>query len=317
MNAGKESIALDVGTPSGAEVLLSLVRIADAAVFKRPLPIAAERLFDTSPRLALVEVEEVTNELCAYARSGLLALTGQPDEEPVVLGGHAALSAIGLYVAIAASSCLLAVRVTGRGQRVEVSGQQCLVGLTEQSALTYFATGKAPRRRGFRGAITAISGAFPCSDGYWMLSVPPSRDGWSHLLDLCEDPVLAEDPGLFEEDARQLRKDFILDRLSDWSQKRPKAELVREAQELHIPASPVSTTDDLAADPQLLHRGFLRQVDHPLLGHMLFPMGAIAGERRSEPHFAPRLGEHTSAILHELGYSEPEHQLLIECGAAG
>ena len=317
MNAGKESMVLDLSKPTARDVLLSLVRLADAAIFKRPLPVAVEALFGANSRLAVVEIDEIANELCAYAKSGLLALTGPPDEEPVVLGGHTALSAIGIYTAIATSACLLAVRSSGNGQRVEVSGASCLEGLTEQSALTYFATGKAPSRRGFRGAITAVSGAFPCSDGYWMLSVPPTRDGWAHFLELCDDPLLAADAGLFEEDARQQRKDFILDRISEWSLTRTKADLVRTAQHLHIPASPVSTTGDLAADPQLLHRGFLREVDHPLLGRMLFPIGAIAGERTAEPRFAARLGQHTGAILRELGYTESEMELLLASGAAG
>jgi len=317
MNAGKESLTLDLAIPVARDVLLSLIRHADAAIFKRPLPVTVEALFDANPQLALVEVDEVANELCAYAKSGLLALTGPPDGEPVLLGMHTALSAIGIYTAIATSACLLAVRATGRGQRVEVSGAECLEGLTEQSALTYFATGNAPTRRGFRGAITAVSGAFACSDGYWMLSVPPTRDGWSHFLELCDDPMIAQDLGLFEEDSRQLRKDFILDRISEWSMKHSKAELVRAAQALHIPASPVSTTDDLAADAQLLHRGFLREVQHPLLGPLRFPIGAVAGERAAEPRFAASVGQHTGSILRELGYTESEMQLLIASGAAG
>jgi crotonobetainyl-CoA:carnitine CoA-transferase CaiB-like acyl-CoA transferase len=317
MNAGKESMTLDLARPAGCDVLLRLVGRADAALFKRPLPVTVASLFGANPRLALVEIDEIANELVAYAKSGLLALTGPPGAEPVVLGGHTALSAIGLYAAIATSACLLAVRSSGLGQRVEVSGERCLEGLTEQSALTYFATGKAPSRRGFRGAITAVSGAFPCSDGYWMLSVPPTRDGWGHFLELCDDPALAEDASLFEEDARQGRKDFILDRISEWSLTHTKAELVRAAQDLHIPASPVSTTDDLAADPQLLERGFLRPVDHPVLGRMLFPIGAIAGEHGEEARFAARLGQHTGSILGELGYSDDEMTLLVASGAAG
>ena len=317
MNAGKESVALDLAVPEARGVLLALISRADAAIFRRPLPVTVEELFEANPQLALVEIDEVANELCAYAKSGLLALTGPPGGEPVVLGGHTALSAIGVYSAIATSACLLAVRAGGRGQRVEVSGAQCLEGLTEQSALTFFATGKAPGRRGFRGAITAVSGAFACADGYWMLSVPPTPDGWTHFLELCDDQVLAEDRSLFEEDARQLRKDFILDRISEWSLKRTKAELVSSAQALHIPASPVSTTDDLAADPQLLQRGFLREVEHPLLGRMLYPIGAIAAERGAEPRFAPSLGQHTGSVLRELGYTEPEMRLLLASGAAG
>lgn len=301
MNAGKESLALERGTDTAA-LLLALTRIADVAVVPRPLPVPAERLFAANPRLALVEVDEVPNELTAYARSGLLSLTGQPNEQPVVIGGHAALAAIGLYTGVAATSALYAARTSGSPQRVEVSGINCLEALVEQAALTYHATGRITKRRGYRGEITALSGAFPCADGYWMISLGQNAS-WKRFLEWMDDPELKANAALADEDERQKHRDELLDRVSAWSRTKKKAELVTEAQARHLPASPVSTTDDLKDDPQLLARGFLREIDHPLLGHIRFPSGAIACVGGTTLRAAPRLGEHTAAILAELGLS--------------
>lgn len=314
LNAGKESLTLDLGGTAGRSVLRSLLVDADLAVVTRPFPGDRTVLRDANPRLMIVEVDDVPNEFIAYAGSGLLALTGHPDHEPVLLGGHAVFSAIGIYVAIAAASALLLAASGAPGEVFEVSAQQCMESLGEQSALTYHTTGKPAERRGFRGAITAVSGAFPCADGYWMVSLPHTAEGWARLMEWVDDPVLAADASLADEGARLLKRDFILDRLSAWSKRYSKNELVQQAQERHIPASPVATALDLANDPQLIARGFLREIEHPQFGRVRFPIGAIAQAKAGTIGPAPRLGEHNAAILAELGYSKSEQQTLIEAG---
>lgn len=314
MNAGKESFTLNPGSVAADEVLASLVHAADAAVVSLPSPYATESLLKHHPNLALVEIDDVGNELCAFAESGLLSLTGHPDRSPVLLGGHVAFSAIGIYVAIATSTCLLG-RDWGRPAHVRVSAAQCLAALTEQGALVYHTTSTVQGRRGYRGAAaTAISGGFPCADGYWMLSVPSTPDRWPKFVDWVDDPVLKADPQLVDEDHRHQKRDLVLERLAAWSQKRGKHELVDDAQSQHIPSSPISTTDDLAADPQLLSRGFLQTAQHPEFGTMLFPTGAIAQTLGGPPRFAPSLGQHTGAILRELEYSDAEMQALQTSG---
>jgi crotonobetainyl-CoA:carnitine CoA-transferase CaiB-like acyl-CoA transferase len=313
LNAGKESVVLDPTTQDGAEVLRELVRISDCAIVSRPFCCEAAWFFDANPALALVEVDDVTNELCAYARSGLLSLTGHPGEAPVLLGGHASLSVIGLYVAVAASGAILAA---AGSRHVKVSAEQCLESLVEQAMLTYHTTGEVPERRGLLGMITAVSGAFPCADGYWMVSVPNDLKNWNQLMDWMGDPVLRADPSLADGGKRQQNRDFILDRLSTWSKNHKKDELVVGAQARRVPASPVATMLDLANDPQLMARGFLRRMDHPAFGEINFPMGTTAQTFGVTLAPAPTLGQHTASVLAELGYAPAEVQALVESGAA-
>ena len=316
MNAGKESFTLNAGSASAEALFLELIRAADGAVMMRPLPCEPARLLEVNPRLAIVEVEDVANELCAYAHSGLLSMTGHPGKRPVLLGGHAAFAAVGVYVAVAASACLLAAQGSEVGKHVEVSAANCLEALTEQAALTYHTTGQVQGRRGYRGAAaTAISGGFPCADGYWMLSVPTSPNNWARFTEWVGDPLLSADLDLADEDHRQRNRDLVLERLGEWSRQRPKHELVAQAQERHIPSSPISTEEDLIADPQLLARRYLQPIDHPDFGAIPYPTGAIAQTLGGPPRLAPQLGQHTQAILGELGYSEADRQALVVCGA--
>src|SRR5579872_280255 len=266
LNAGKQSILLEPEMPAGAAALSALVRIADCVIISTSFCRGAEWFMEINPRISVVEVDDVPNELCAYARSGLLSLTGHPGQHPVILGGHAALSIIGLYTAIAASGALMCGAISGKGQHVQVSSEQCLQSLCEQALLSYHTTGEVPERRGLLGMITAVSGAFPCADGYWMISVPNDLKNWKQLMEWIDDPELRKDPALAEGDKRQHNRDFILDRLAKWSSQHNKNELVVGAQRQRVPASPVATMLELADDPQLTARGFLQDKEHPLFG---------------------------------------------------
>lgn len=315
LNAGKRSFTLNLSSSSGRRVFLDLVGRSDAMVGNVPLPFEETVLLQANPRLVLAKVEDGEPELCAFARSGLLSITGHPGKRPVLLGGHVIYAATGLHVAVATAAALYVLERTGEGQVVTVSVRQCLESLVEQAMVTYTSTGQGTERRGYRGAVTAVSGAFPCRDGYWMVSVPHTPEGWANFMEWVQDPVLLADDSLTDEAERNEKKDLILDRLEAWSSRFPKAEMVVEAQRRHIPASPVSTALDLVDDPQLLARGFLTEVDHPQFGRMMFARGAIATVRETPVNPAPTLGQHNREILSELGYTEAEHQALVEIGA--
>jgi len=105
-----------------------------------------------------------------------------------------------------------------------------------------------------------------------------------------------------------------MDRIHAWAKGFTKTELVEEAQRRHFPASPVSTPLDLIDDPQLLARGFLKDMDHPEFGRISFPYGAIATVMGTRLTPAPRLGEHNKEILTQLGYSEDDCGTLIAAG---
>jgi crotonobetainyl-CoA:carnitine CoA-transferase CaiB-like acyl-CoA transferase len=315
LNAGKRSMTLNLSTPSARRVFLDLIATSDVLLGSAPLPFEESELFEANPRLVLTQVFDGAPELCAFARSGLLSITGHPDGRPTLLGGHAIYAAIGLYAAVATSAALFVLELTGEGQVVNVSAEECLESLFEQAMVTYATTGQRTERRGYRGAVTAVSGGFPCSDGYAMFSIPHTPEGWTRFMEWVQDPVLMADSSLVEEAERYEKRDFILDRLETWSRRFAKMDTVAEAQRRHIPASPVSTVLDLVDDPQLLARGFLAEIDHPVFGRIRFPRGAMATILEKPAGLAPRLGQHNQEILSELGYSDAEQQALLEMGA--
>lgn len=314
LNAGKRSVALDLAGEEGRRVLLALAAKADAVVASLPLPVSEDALLAAKRDLVLVLIDDGPPELCAYASSGLLAITGDPARAPTLMGGHVPCAAVGIHVVLAAAAALLAKETTGQDQIVDVSAPQCLAALAEQVWVEYSATGETMERLGSRGGVTALAGALPCADGHWMISVPPDPRGWTNFVELVPDPAFKDDHSLADEAMRRERKEEILGRIAVWSTQQKKNEIVEEAQRRHIPATVVTNPLELIDDPQLLARGFLRPADHPDFGRINFPTGALASLRRQEMSFAPRLGEHTAAILSESGYADAEIARLKERG---
>ncbi len=317
-NAGKRSLALDVATVEGREVFARLVPSAEVIVASAPLPLdeAAIRALNPGVVLTVVTGDEQP-ELCAYARAGLLAITGHPGQAPVLMGGHVIYAATGAWAMVGIAAAMLVRKLTGQGQTVAVDIQQCFEIFLDHAVETYTARGRLTERRGHRGAVTPISGAFPAADGYWMLSLGDATERWLTFMDWMQDPVLAGDAALRDYDERLARRDVILERIGAWTARFPKAEIVAEAQRRHFPCAPVATALELADDEQLVARGLLVEVDHPAHGRMRFPRGALATLWDRDVALAPRLGAANHEILSELGYSPDEQGMLFERGVTG
>lgn len=306
LNANKKSLALDLKSSLGQRVFLDLVRDADALVADLPLPVEEPLIFQKNPKLILTKIEDDAPEICATARSGLMFLTGQPNQAPMMLGGHVSYLAVGIYIAVATASATLVGKNSGRCVIATVSVREALESFVEQAMVEYSFSGTITERRGSKGAITAISGALPCKNGHWVISQIHRPGRWEKFMEWVQDPELSTDASLQEEENQYRRRDFILNRLETWAKRFTNTELVEEAQKRHFPASPVTTPLDLVDDPQLIARGFLRKMNHPQYGDINFPHGAIAGVLGTSLKPAPTLGEHNAEILRRLGYSTTE-----------
>ena len=315
LNAGKKSLALNLNSPAGERIFLELLSQSDALVADDSLRLEDRLLFEANPKLVVTKIHDQEPELCAVARSGLMSLTGQPGQAPAMLGAHVPTLAVGIYVGVATAAALLTCKKTGKGSLAKVSAREALESFVEQAMVEYSFSGTITERRGSKGAITAVSGALPCKDGHWVISQIHRPGRWTKFMDWVQDPELASDPSLAEEENQHKRRDFIMDRLDKWAARFTKTELVEEAQRRHFPASPVSTPLDLVDDPQLIARGFLKEIDHPEFGRIRFPQGAIATVLGNQLAPAPRLGEHNNEILTQLGYSAEDRHTLISAGA--
>src|SRR5437867_3307836 len=107
-NAGKRSLTLDPATSEGLDLFGRLAATADAIIGNLPASVDPQALHAEQPRLVLgLLCNDQSPEICQYARSGMLALTGQPGQTPMLLGGHVIFAATGLWAGVAVASALV------------------------------------------------------------------------------------------------------------------------------------------------------------------------------------------------------------------
>jgi crotonobetainyl-CoA:carnitine CoA-transferase CaiB-like acyl-CoA transferase len=270
LNAGKNSVKVDITTPEGRDLFLDLAAAADILVESYPpgylasLGLGHDRLAEMNPRLIMASITDFGQDgpyrdfkscdLVAGALGGWLSVTGLPDS-PLKPFGEQAYRTASLF---AANGILLALwrrHETGRGQHVDISIMECVAATLDHVLVRYFYEGEVPGRRGARHWNDAFA-VFPCRDGYVLLSV--FRE-WETLVEwLASEGMAADlaDPKWRDRGARQAGVDHIIDVLKKWTLTHTAAEIVETGQLMRFPWAKVVSVPELRRSPQLAARGF-------------------------------------------------------------
>jgi crotonobetainyl-CoA:carnitine CoA-transferase CaiB-like acyl-CoA transferase len=313
LNTNKQSVTLDYGTASGAEILRKLVAGADLLVSDvRPSKLLQLGLdFDTlhriNARMAMVSLsyfgesgpyaDWAATNLTAFATGGQMAMMGDPDREPLKPGGYQADYQVGLNGFTAATTALFDAAMTGEGQYVEVCGMECMASTLEASLPIAAYTGR--NFGGRRGNImSALIGIYPAADGY--LGVHAMPRNWKALLETMGMPELADDPRFATAQARLQNEDELRATLYGWALSSEKKDVYRRAGGVRGPVAYVHDMADLFDSPHVKERGYLVEADHPEAGRLTYPRGPfLMSETPPRAGRAPLLGEHTISILRE------------------
>ncbi|MER5887568.1 CaiB/BaiF CoA-transferase family protein [Streptomyces sp. NPDC001941] len=330
-NRGKESLAVDLKDPRG----LALVRrlVADADVFVQNLAqgaaarlgLDAATLCAAHPRLVAVDVSgygaggpyahKRAYDMLVQCEAGLVSVTGTPGE-PVKAGIPAADVAAAMYAFSGVLAALLRRGTTGRGGPVEISMLESLAEWMGHPLHHGMHGGTAPARTGLAHAVIAPYDAYPTADGgRVLLSVQNDRE-WVRLCErVLGRPELARDPAFATNTARVERRAKTDAAVAEALGALPAAEAVARLEEAGIACARLNTVADVAAHPQLAARDRWREVDTPvgplraMLPPITFPGGPEAGMGP-----VPALGEHTDAVLGELGLGAEELDALRAAG---
>lgn len=243
------------------------------------------------------------SDLVAWASSGLAHTFGFPDRPPVGIAPviQFASHVTSLYAMNGAMLALRARRRTGRGQRVDVSMQECCLSLAPETGVALFLDDRLPRNRpGNRRAVTRPWGLYPCADGFVSFLVLQPNHWRAMAAWIAEatgmDAVL--DEAFVDMRVRWEVSDFIDELTEQLTRAHPKLDLFVEGQRRGIPITPVNTLGDLRTDPHLRAAGFWRTEQHPTLGAL---EGPGAPFRVNHDWFtwavAPTLGQHTDELL--------------------
>ncbi len=311
LNRGKRSVAIDV--KASPEILARLLATAD--VFLHNLaPGAVERLglgYDElaacHPRLIWCGISgygpdgpyrnKKAYDLLVQAESGIVSLTGSPDE-PAKVGVSIADIASGMYAYSSILAALYARHRSGRGQRIDISMLECLTEWMMPPFYTWMNTGEIPPRAGLRHNMIAPYGAFPCADGAVLFGIQNEREWARFCTEVLNMPALAAQfPGNAVRFQNRAGLDAIVEREFATA---TRAEITARLDRAGIANAALNDTAEAAEHPQLAARHRWSEADSPSGAiRALIPPHNLSD---APPRMGrvPALGEHTREVLREL-----------------
>jgi crotonobetainyl-CoA:carnitine CoA-transferase CaiB-like acyl-CoA transferase len=323
LHRNKRSIAIDLKKPEGLALLLRMADRADVLV-ENMRPAVKSRLgFDfatvhaRNPRLVYASISGFGQDgpyagrggvdQIAQGMGGLMSVTGLPGTEPTRVGIPVADLSAGLYLAIGILVALHERDRTGAGRWVQTSLLEAMIAMMDLQAARWTIDGTIPGQEGNHHPTQVPMGCFQSADGYVNVGGPSGR----LLLRFCEVlglPELPADPRFDSASKRSANRAQLNRIIGERLRARTTAEWVESLNQAGVPCGPVLRTDQVFADPQVVHLGMAATVDSPSLGMLRILRNAVtmAGGPDTVRSASPEEGEHTTDVLRDLGLTPGE-----------
>ncbi len=322
VNRNKYGIAVDIRTPAGKEVLWRLIATADVLVENfRPgtmtrLGFGYEQVHARYPALVYCSISGFGHtgperdqggfDLVAQAMSGILSVTGSP-EEPAKVGVPISDLNAGLFASHAILAALLARSRTGEGQFVETSLLEAALAYTIWESNEYWASGSVPQRLGTAHRLAAPYQVFATADG-WIAIGAANQRNWERLVQVMDRSDLLHNPLFVTNSDRMEHLPALVDTLTQTLKARTTEAWLQLLKQAEVPAGPVLTLDQVYQHPQVRARNMAIEIEHPLAGRVHAIGFPVKYSRTPGQMYrpAPMLGQHTFQILESLGMSAEE-----------
>ena len=333
-NRGKKSITLDLKSERGMEIFRKLVAKGDV-VLENFAPGTMESFgFDypglkaINPRIIFCSIsgygqsgpyrDRTAFDLTIQATSGIMAVTGFPDGPPLRCGPWIGDLVPALYGLSGILAALVSREKTGRGERIDISMQDCGFSLIMDEALDILVSRGVPTRQGNRNPRAVPWGTFPTKDGNIAICVYMNAN-WKVFLEAIHREDCIQDPRFKNLGDRLKNAAEVEAMVTEWSQNLSTEEALRILREKKIPCDPVLEAREVLEDPQLKSRGMIQELRHPLSAHTGVKTAGFPirfSELPAEyPGPAPALGQHNEEIYRGLlGLSKEEMEQLKKEG---
>lgn len=333
-NRNKKSLTLNLKHPEGKKIFFELVEKADV-VWDNYRPGVRERLgidYESckrvNPRIISCSVsgygqtgpyrDRPALDLVIQATGGGMSYTGEEGGEPVRMGFPMGDLGGGIFGVQGVMAALYYRERTGRGQNIDVSLLDCQVALHTYRLQYYFWGGEIPVPIGSGHTSGVPIRAFKCRDGKFLAIDAVVDRLWLAFCEAFGRPEWKEDPRFNSRAARLANRSTLYSLIEEIFLTKDRKEWMEILVSKGVPSGPVLSLDEVVADPQVLHRRMVVEMDHPAIGRMKVTGNPVKMSECPEEAFSPQpaLGEHNEEILGGiLGYSKEAIERLKETKA--
>jgi crotonobetainyl-CoA:carnitine CoA-transferase CaiB-like acyl-CoA transferase len=314
-NRGKQSIALDIKSPEGQQIVLELAAAADVIVENfRPgtmerLGIGYEDVRKLNPGIVYCSIsgygqtgpesDRPGYDFIMQAESGLMSITGEADGLPHRLGVAFTDVAAGMVATQSILAALYQRRDTGLGQFIDVALLETTLNLLINIGTGYLNAGVEPKRYGNAHPTVVPYQLFEAEDDIFALAVGNDRmfaDFCSHVI---ERPDLALDPRFITARQRALHREELLPILAEIIRNRSCQHWLDACHGASVPAGRVKSVSEALNSPSVVEREVIQRLEHPELGPVALvrPAHGLAAQRDHKAKAPPLLGEDTADVL--------------------
>jgi crotonobetainyl-CoA:carnitine CoA-transferase CaiB-like acyl-CoA transferase len=334
LNRNKRSIEIDLKNESGREVFYDLVRSADILVENNRPGVAARLKIDyptlraINPRLVYASISGFGQtgpwaqrpgfDLIAQAMSGVMSGTGYPGLPPVKNSTPIADLGSGLLALYGILSAIIGREQSGEGQFIDSSLFETALSLSIWETAEYWGTGRVPGPIGSANRMSAPYQAVRSADGYLVIGAA-NQKLWISLCEVIGRLDLVEDRRFLTNTERLQNREVLIEEIEKSLMQRSSEEWTGALLAAGVPAAPIYDYAQALQSEQARARHMVMEMEHPVEGAIKalgFPvkMSETPQEVRYPP---PLLGQHTEAVLTELGYNSVKVQELRNKGAFG
>lgn len=328
-NRNKRGMTLNLATEKGQEIIHRLLERADIFVTSlhkieslQRFCLDYERLHRLNPRLIYCSITGYGHtglmagrggyDVVAQGEAGLMSLTGEPEGGPMRYPIPLADLTAGVYSAVGILAALLVRERTGNGQYLDMALLDSQASWLTNVAGAYFATRKRPQRLGNVHPNIVPYQPLRAKDKYIIVAVGSERlwERFCHLLGV--EKTIMSDPRFVTNKERIEHREELIPLLQEIIRSQEADYWLERFTEADIPCGPINFVDQTLTDPQLLARGMVVELEHPLIG-MVRSVGNPVHLSQTPVSYRrppPLLGEHNVEILSSLGHSQEEIKAL-------
>ena len=329
-NRNKLSLTLDLGKPAGQAAFRKAALKVDVVlqnfrpgVMKR-LGIDYDILSRHNPRLVYCSIagfaedgpyrDQPAYDAVGQAYSGLMGVLVE-QQDPRVRGPTITDQVTGMQASSGVLAALYERERTGKGSRVDISMIEASVSFMPDTFTAYTQSGvvmSAQTRAAF-----SVGLVFNCADDKMVaIQVSSMEKFWRALVAAIERPDIGQDPRFVDRAGRINNFQMLIDVLRPVFATKPRSHWMARLAAQDVPSAPVHSIPEVIDDPEVRHLGIFHELEHSRYGKMTVQRRPtrINGERESDPLPPPALGEHTEAVLSELGFTPEETAELRNAG---